>query len=460
MGSGKPIVQDHNNNKILLIYYSSHSVCGIGTWLETLVPGLEKLGWDVTVGLAWGNQFHDPARVEKLRPRLKFVRMDGRTGTEQGRVQAIRVAIESTKASIVILNCLNSGFEAVRQERLAGKHLRLLATNHGNFPKQAACLLSHRDAIDLCVCLGRQSVNAMTNSPHAFHPDRIRHIANAVPTALSPCKVGKSETPFRIGFAARLDHEPRKRITDLILFANQLHERLTGCELWIAGDGSADALVQEAASRNPHALRYVGPLTRKELYSSFYTELDVFLNFSSNEAFGLSIAEAMAHGVVPITSRFVGLESEGLVLEGRNALVFPVGDVNSAIEHVIALQQDSDLLSVLSQNARQHIAENFSPEQAAFIWDQELRRVCTLPELPVVSDATYRVGRGRFGLSERIWETLRRWTRRRVPHQSAGEEWPHYRCDDPVLIEHVTRRFEHNDLPMQGDLVVGATGVL
>jgi glycosyltransferase involved in cell wall biosynthesis len=452
-------VPDHNNNKILLIYYSSHSVCGIGTWLETLVPELEKLGWDVTVGLAWGNKFHDPERVEKLRPRLKFVRMDGRTGTEQGRVQAIRSAIESTQAGTVILNCLNSGFEAVRQERQAGRRLRLLATNHGNFPKQGACLLSHRDSIDLCVCLGRQSINAMTASPHAFHPDRIRHIANSVPTALSPDKASRPQTPFRIGFAARLDHEPRKRIADLILFANQLHERLTGCELWIAGDGSAEALVQEAAARNPQAIRYLGPLTRKELYNSFYPELDVFLNFSSNEAFGLSIAEAMAHGVVPVTSRFVGLESEGLVLEGKNALVFPVGDVNSAIEHVIALQQDSDLLSVLSQNARQHIAENFSPEQSALIWDRELKRVCTLPELPLVSEAPDGVQPGRFGLSERIWETLRRWTRRRVPHQSAGEEWPHYRCDDPVLIEHVTRHFEQMNVPAHVLPVVGATGV-
>ncbi len=435
-------------------------MCGIGTWLETLVPGLAKLGWDVTVGLAWGNQFHDPARVEKLRPGLKYIRIDGRTGTEQGRVQAIRSAIASTKSSIVILNCLNSGFEAVRQERQTGRRLRLLATNHGNFPKQAACLLSHRDTIDLCICLGRQSVNAMTNSPHAFNSDRIRHIANAVPTALSPRKVGKPATPFRIGFAARLDHEPRKRIADLILFANQLHDRLTGCELWVAGDGSADALVQEAAARNPQGMRYVGSLTRKELYSSFYPELDVFLNFSSNEAFGLSIAEAMAHGVVPITSRFVGLESEGLVLEGRNALVFPVGDVGSAIEHVIALQQKPDLLSVLSQNARQHIAENFSPEKSALIWDRELKRVCTLPELPVVSDLSGGAQLGRFGLSERFWETLRRWTRRRVPHQSAGEEWPHYRCDDPVLIEHVTSHFEHNNVQIQGDPVVGATGVL
>lgn len=447
---------DQPNNKILLIYYSSHSVCGIGSWLETLVPGLEKLGWDVTVGLAWGNRFHDPCRVEKLRPTLKYVRMDGRTGTEQGRVHAIRSAIEFTQADIVILNCLDSGFDAVRQARHAGRRLRLLATNHGNFPKQAACLLSHRDEIDLCVCLGRQSVNAMTALPYGFHPDRIRHIPNAVPVASSIRldKAGITDAPFRVGFAARLDHEPRKRITDLVQFADQLAEQLQGCELWVAGDGSAVSLVQEAAARNPQAIRYLGPLTRSELYNGFYPKLDLFLNFSTNEAFGLSIAEAMAHGVVPVTSRFVGLESEGLVMEGKNALVFPIGDVDSAIEHISVLRQNRTQLRMLSENARQHIVDNFSPQKSAATWDRELKRVSGLPELPFAPYPTHKTVRGKLGISERYWETLRRWTGRRVPHQSAGEEWPHYRCDDSMLIEHVTRHFEPVNSPENGLPVV------
>ena len=151
----------------------------------------------------------------------------------------------------------------------------------------------------------------------------------------------------------------------------------------------------------------------------------------------------MAHGVVPVTSRFVGLESEGLVLDGQNALVFPVGDVDAAIEKVLTLQQNQTLLNTLSQNARQHIADNFSPQQSALAWDRELKRVSTLPSLPVHKFAPNEVRRGRFGIPERFWEVLRRWTGRRVPHQSAGEEWPHYRCDDPVLIEHVTQHFKH-----------------
>lgn len=435
---------DHsNNNKILLIYYSSHSVCGIGTWLETLVPGLERLGWDVTVGLAWGNKFHDPSRIENLRPSLKFVRMDGRTGTEQGRVQAIQSAIESTQASIVILNCLNSGFEAVRQTRVSKRSLRLVAVNHGNIPRQAACLLEHKDNVDLCICIGRQSLNAMTYHPQGYEVERICHIANSVPTPQNT--VAKQCSTFRIGFAARLDDERRtrgKRIGDLVSFVEAFDFEFHDCEMWIAGGGTAASLVKHLADNNSRRVRYLGEKTTLELNGDVYPQLDAILNFSTDEAFGLSIAEAMAHGVVPITSRFTGLKAEGLVLEGKNALVFPVGDVDSAIQHVIALRQNPDLLSVLSQNARQHITENFSPQQAASIWDRELKRVCALPELPLVPCPTHKTVRGKFSISDRFWETLRRWTGRRVPHQSAGEEWPHYRCDDSELIEHVTQHFE------------------
>ncbi len=435
-------------------------MCGIGTWLETLIPRLEKLGWDVTVGLAWGNRFHDPARIERLRPGMKFVRIDGRSGTEQGRVNGIRKAISATNASIVVLNCLNSGFEAIRQFRVSGLQVRLVAVNHGNIPVQAACLLRQKSLVDLCVCIGRKSLNVMIQPPHGYEVDRICHIANSVSI---PHKTGlKRGSKFRMGFAARLDEgslSRGKRINDLVCFAETFDFEFHNCELWIAGGGTAAAMVHRIAEARRGSVKYVGEKTTSELNQEFYTQLDVLLNFSTDEAFGLSIAEAMAHGVVPITSRFVGLESEGLVLEGRNALVFPVGDVISAIEHVIALQQNPDLLSVLSQNARQHIAESFSPEQSAFIWDRELKRVCTLPELPVVSKAPDGLQLGRFGLPERFWETLRRWTRRRVPHQSAGEEWPHYRCDDPVLIEHVTSHFEQMSVPAHVLPVGGATGV-
>ena len=360
--------------------------------------------------------------------------MDGRTGTEEGRVQAIFRAILEVKPEIVILNCLDSAFEAVRRARRKLKNLRLVVTNHGNFPRQAAALLGHRDEIDLAVCIGRQSIPMMSMSPFGFPPERLVHLPNAV--SVSATTVPRQPSShFRIGYAGRLDSEERKRIKDIIPFFTQLNERLENTELWIAGNGNLERDLQQQAGKFGPKVHFFGALNRQQLCHDFYPHLDVLLNFSTNEAFGLSMAEAMSNKVPVVTSLFYGLEDEKLILPGINSLTFPIGDVQAASNHVYQLAVDSNLRQTLAKNAYSHIEDNFSPENSGKAWTAALQN-CLVRPVAFSHDETDFRGAFRMLLTS-AKEKIRRWTGRRFEHASAGEEWPHYRCNHPELLRHV-----------------------
>ena len=425
--------------KAILLYHSHLTVCGVGTWAEMLAGALEGRGWQPTVGLAWGQRFHDPGNVLAVRPQLRSVRMDARTGTEEGRVQAVERAIRDVRPDVVVLSCLHSPLEAVRRLRYAGSRIRFVAVNHGNLPEHAACLMEHREIVDLAVCVSRLSRQVMSQGPAAFAPERIRHIPHGVPspTVTSPPAEGGR---LRVGYAGRLDDT--KRAGDLPLFFDALRRRAPAVELWIAGDGSAAPEIRRLADTNAPAVRFFGPLARADLYARFYPHLDLFVHFSPNEGWGLSIAEAMVHRVVPVTSAFLGQTHDALVRDGDTGLVFPVGDTEQAAQRAADLWRDPARRAALGQRAAAEIATRYSVDAFTANWQKALDDCLSLPALPPTGCPVSMHARGRLGLPERYVETVRRVLRRRVPHASAGEEWPHFVCRDQALLAQVRGTFE------------------
>lgn len=431
------------NRTVLFLYYSSHPVCGIGTWLEVLASELERTGWNVVTGLAWGRKYHDPRKIEECRPNLKTIRMDGRTGTEEGRVQAIAGTIRKVRPEVVILNCLNSGFEAVRRLRRQGVKMRLIAANHGNLAQHAACMIYNRDVIDLVACIGRQSVEVLTAPPEGFASDRVWHLPNAV--AVPDRSFCASSPTNRVGYAGRLSDEPVKRAGDLIHFAEQIVTSHTGSELWIAGAGDLEDEIVSLAKQFPDRIKYFGMLSRRELYAHFYPGIDMLVSFSSSEGFGLSMAEAMAHGVVPVSSNFLGRVTEGLVRDDENAVVFPVGNVVRAREAVVELWENPARLNALGACAADHIRQCFSPERSGKHWNEALAHCLSLPELCGSENVERIVKQDSVWINEWCREIARRLLRRRVHHASSGEEWPGYHCKDTELERRVAQAMEFSE---------------
>jgi hypothetical protein len=134
--------------------------------------------------------------------------------------------------------------------------------------------------------------------------------------------------------------------------------------------------------------------------------------------------EAMAHGVVPVVSRFIGAED---FHDERNALTFPIGDVQAAADAVERLHRDRALLERLSLAARGSQVGIRTELGAIDAWAAAFRESLaraprvgrTLPALPRDQGLLTRLG-----IPSAIAEIVRRVRRRE--HGDPGSEWPHW----------------------------------
>jgi glycosyltransferase involved in cell wall biosynthesis len=342
---------------------------------------------------------------------------------------------------VVLLTALDSGFEAVRRCRHRGDQFRLLVVNHGNLPEHAAALLQHRELIDRAVCVSALSYSAIAGYPGGFAPERLRHIPNAV--AVPAAQRQRNPHPPRIGSVGRLATE--KRAGDIAPFFRALHERLPAAQLWVAGHGEHSPAMLALEHAFPDCFRYFGELDRGALERDFYPAIDLLVHFSPSEAWSLTIAEAMSFGVVPVTSAFRGLAAYGPVIEGENALVFPIGDVTQAAEMAVRLCEDHGLRNRLSSAAEARIRHGFSLNDFGESWSRTLDECLRLPALPAPRRPASLDARGPLGLPWPLWERCRRALRRRVPHASLGEEWPHFRCTDVQLLSRMAAAYAAHD---------------
>ena len=408
--------------RLLLIYAPTLRVSGVGSFTAALARLMAEHGWEVTVGLAWGHTFHEPRLFEEEYPDIRTVRMDARTGSEEGRIQALCRTFTRVGPDVVLHSCLNSAFAAVRRLRAAGEgRFTFCVVNHGSFAEHAACLLGNRDVVDQVVCVSRWSRLALSSAGTLLPEERLHHIPNTVSPPTAPCR-RKEGRPPRIGYAGRL--MPDKRYRDIFPFFRSLAGANPDAELWIAGDGPHADETRSFCGEFPGRVRYWGAVSREELYAGFYPELDLFVNFSAAEGWSLAIGEAMTHGAVPVLSAYAGIFTEDVARPGRTALVFPTGETGAAARLAGALLDDPERLQAMSAAARDLMAREYPEGLFARRWSETLEACLASPRTLPPTSAESERNPGVEGARER----LRRLLRRRFPHRNPGGEWPHFSC--------------------------------
>jgi glycosyltransferase involved in cell wall biosynthesis len=159
------------------------------------------------------------------------------------------------------------------------------------------------------------------------------------------------ETPV-IGYLGRFGKE--KSLTTLL----DAFERVTRehrATLLLVG-GTAEDL---SISTLPDHVRVVGPTKQANL---FFAMMDIFVLPSLTESFPLSILEAMATGVTPVSTP-VGAVPSYLTSE-TNGLLFEPKDADALEDHLTALLANSDLRAQLGSAARETVAGHYSWEAA------------------------------------------------------------------------------------------------
>ena len=170
-----------------------------------------------------------------------------------------------------------------------------------------------------------------------------------------------------------------------------------------------------------------GWVSRQDLYDRFYPTADCFVHLAAWEGMTIAPREAMAHGVVPVISRFDGHRVEGQFVDGMTALTFAVGDVECAADAIARLDAAPELWQVLSTRARHSQSGRYAFEGSMDAWadafDACLQRPSSQGDIPnIVVRSNGRLQR--WGVPHVWQDRMRDLLGRRVRHEDPGSEWP------------------------------------
>lgn len=411
----------------LLICSRSHEPHGgADRIIADLCRELPSRGWEVTLGLTQGAQFNDVERYRDVYPDLPIVSIDGRLGTRRARLASLRHTVERTQPDVVLSMRVFDVYEAVG--RLKTTHGPRLAVGIRAYEQPyLEDLVRYRDVTDLCVTSGELIATACRDAC-SLEAERIVSIGGGVHPPAVAVQPRNVRHPIRLMYAGRLASQ-QKRILDLPPFLNELDRRGIAYELDIAGIGPCEpelrARLRDRIDRG--IVRLHGWLSREDLYERLYPQADCFVHFAAWEGITIAPREAMAHGVVPVISRFPGLEAEGQFVEGRTALTFPVGDVAAVATCVDRLLNEAGLLNTLSQSAMRSQQGRYSFRGSIDAWSEAFERCLQLPckrgPLPRIPERIE--GRlTRAGVPASWQARLRGVLHRPVQHASPGSEWP------------------------------------
>jgi N-acetyl-alpha-D-glucosaminyl L-malate synthase BshA len=184
---------------------------------------------------------------------------------------------------------------------------------------------------------------APAKEPHAGRP-RLLHVSNF-------------RAVKRVGDCIRILAEVRKD-----------HD----VELWMAGDGpeqgGAESLAHELGVND-----YVRFLGKQNHIEKLLPQCEILLLPSRQESFGLVALEAMACGVVPVSTRVGGLPE--VVVDGECGFLEAVGDVAAQSRRVRELLDDPGLRAEMASNARKRAQAHFCSTKIIPRYEQLYREV-------------------------------------------------------------------------------------
>lgn len=197
--------------------------------------------------------------------------------------------------------------------------------------------------------------------------ERLRVIPNGIDPALfsplSPIERGEERRKWGlspdapvIGYVGRLE-EKTKKITHLIEAFAQVKKARPAVKLLLVGDGR-DRLQLESFVREKvltDAILFVGAHVKVE---KFYPLMDVYVQSSVSEGFGISLLEAMSCAV-PVVSTLTGGIPE-IVVHGETGILVAAGNSLALAKAIEAVLSDKNYSQVMGNFSRQRVGKRFN----------------------------------------------------------------------------------------------------
>ena len=269
---------------------------------------------------------------------------------------------------------------------------------------------------------------------HDFPDSRLKSIVNGVAVPDTPVRADfDRDGVFRIAFVGRLNQE-HKRVFDLIKLAGELERIGTSYEISIVGSGECEPDLRQQAARYTSSgrIEFYGYLEPERILTEIYPRHHSLVLFSPSEGCPLVVQEAMAYGVVPVCTEFVGVHSLRFIRDRLTACIWACGDIASAAARLSEIAAHPDKLARMSAACR-NVARSFTAETCHRQWCNALEEVvsrapnsCDADAERFSSGTTRGVGGSRLErwLSPGRADLLRRLMRRWPEHGDGWAEWP------------------------------------
>lgn len=396
--------------RVLFCSQAAHTGGGVEAWLEAVTKALEARGVEVFTALARG-RFHDPARYAARHRVANPIEVDGTLGYQEVRIASLLRVFDRIRPDVIIPANLADALYAAALAKARGAPYRIAVCIHGQDDERLDQVRRVAPFVDLATSVAKR----VTMRLEAFvEPARVRHIPTGVPPPIAPPRV--RERIASIAYVGRLDDRD-KRVLDLIDLARALPE----VRIHVAGGGPDEQRLRDAL---PHAV-FHGAMSRAELYASLYPAIDALAVFSPAEAGPIVAWEAMAHGIVPVVSDYLGRAEENVIRDGETGIVFPVGDVAEAARKI----REAPSIAEISRRAAVELPAAYTLAAFEESWSTAIADCLALPPHrgnpstlpPLVSPGRL----SRLRLPVGVMARLRRVVNKPFVHHDPGSEWPH-----------------------------------
>jgi glycosyltransferase involved in cell wall biosynthesis len=380
------------------------------------------------VALASG-VFHNVAAYRDAHPDLPYVTLENATGSREGRLAAIARLVQAHRPDVVVSANIADVIGGVARARYADRSLSTLAvmTIHAIQPDFFEDVMRDREFIDGVIGTNRLTEHLVHDA--GYPPDRTFYAPYGVPLIQERDRWRQrpAGAPLRIAYVGRFE-QWQKRVLDIARICDALAQKRIAFELWIAGGGPDESVLRESLKRHDSAghVRWLGHVPAGEVASRVYSQVDVLLNPSLWETGPIVAWEAMAHGLVVASSRYVGSGLESALVDGRNCVLFDIGDAAGAADKIGALA-NGDYVEQLRSVGLDLISARYSISTSIEKFSNSLLALIDMG-FHSKSKSAYPVpAQGRLDrwLGTQRAERLRQFARRSFVHRDAGSEWPH-----------------------------------
>ncbi len=432
-----------DGRRLLIVTTSAYTFGGVQHWLSYIVPGLESLGWDVTVGLTSGPRYHCPEKFLAEIPFRNTCVIHTDTCTPESRAKAVMRVVMECKPDLVMGVNVADTYEGCRRARLRGWSGKMVMSLHGLEPgyyKDLHHLVAH---LDTAIGVNRLACLAM-NTEGGFPEERISYAPVGV--EIHPVAIRRrTNKQLVLAYSGRFEKIP-KRVDDIPRILAALADRGVSVTFLVAGSGpEEDGFLRACRAVDAHRVEMLGCLPAQELGAKLYRRADILLITSSWETGPIVAWEAMASGTVVVSSRYTGCLAEAALVDSVNCRLFDVGNVEQAADCIAELDRDREQLALLAAGGRQLVESRYTRLISIEAMDGCLRQIVARSPLPPCGEPVWRhqpAGRLDRWVGQGMGESLRSVLGKKVSAAGPGSEWPHAYCQGKEPNDEFMKRLE------------------